>query len=767
MTNPPDFLREALQEFRGLDASLSSHLELHKDEASKQQVELNNKAENANRLVTNCWLEIQGRHASNSDVQNFRIALGIEEEIGTLKEWLSDIQNSQRKLRQIDNQLQALNADFKRTLLEEQAERDILERKRREALLKEKSDRRRRNARRAGILVVVLVVAVALHFWLLGGTTLSFLISIHEASPQSETVPTVFLDGKPFSSGKRITLGHHFLSVDLQDMERLQREFWAFYGKTDLGILPLEASKGSLSVTVTPSPASILVQCDGKTCDQGDAPLRLENLRVGAYLLRIRRGDYQENHSVRVDRQRLTETNIVLYLGSLALSADPADAEFELAGNGRSWHGTLPVRIDDAPVGTYHLTTRRKGWEIDREVAVSRGSLTSDKTEFQYGSIEVTSDPSGLAFLANGAKIGTTPTTLRELKPGKYTLSATDGENDLLADVSVAPKETAKHTFSFHYGIVHLSSTPTGASVIRKNKEVGKTPFTLEHIPVEPTMIELRLEGYASTNIEISAREGSVRNCNVKLLKKRYLAEMESAQQALEANQFELAVECVARALESEPNDFKALALKAQIEQGADQWRKQQLEAERAAADAKVRALVAELGAMQSLRPEYVVQRCWNTPTKSNGAFSTPGVIDAAHNDPLAVPWVATADVIVKGVELIKLPFHKNKTKMDLRFNNAEFRSDFQMNTYRYYGTIANVDLKSSTITFTSGGTSKQRYAVSASFTETISPGISLRPGARIWVAGKLNNLEEADPANRLVLVNCKIYPPNTLPPDK
>ena len=90
-----------------------------------------------------------------------------------------------------------------------------------------------------------------------------------------------------------------------------------------------------------------------------------------------------------------------------------------------------------------------------KTIIVSRGTVATDKTEFEYGLIKVTSDPSGLVVSTNGVEIGKTPITIVELRPGRYALTITDGENDLSANVDVGPKEAAGHA-SQATGPTHL-----------------------------------------------------------------------------------------------------------------------------------------------------------------------------------------------------------------------------------------------------------------------------------------------------------------------
>lgn len=82
---------------------------------------------------------------------------------------------------------------------------------------------------------------------------------------------------------------------------------------------------------------------------EATAPFTVEKLPVGDYTLVVSRGDYQETHPARIQRQQQTDARIDLKLGILNLSSEPAGAEFEVSGNGRRWQGKLPTRIEDVP----------------------------------------------------------------------------------------------------------------------------------------------------------------------------------------------------------------------------------------------------------------------------------------------------------------------------------------------------------------------------------------------------------------------------------
>jgi hypothetical protein len=434
------------------------------------------------------------------------------------------------------------------------------------------------------VATVVLLCGGLLAFKLIkDNTTLSFSFLLDGKQLSVGMAPTVKVDGLPFTSGCTLAPGRHELTAELQNAESFALRVWVFYGNINLGDLPLESSKGSLLVSVNPSPASVIVRRGTESIGNGDAPLTLEKLPFGDYELEIKHGEYKETHSVKITGKQRTEAKIDLNLGGMDLSSAPADAEFELSGNGRHWQGKLPTKIEDIPGGNYSLVVRRKGWELNKDISISRGSVTTNKTEFQYGSIEVTSDPAGLLVSTNGVGIDKTPLILHEVKPGQYTLAVSDGENDLPAKVSVGPKEAVKHAFVFHYGTVQLSSTPTGATVIRKGKEIGKTPLTLNHIPAGETMVELRLQDYVSTNLPIQAVEGVTTNLSAKLISERYLQVMKQARGAFDSAQYAESQKFLTSVLESEPNDPAAMELQDKVSKAAAKAEEARKEAEHVA----------------------------------------------------------------------------------------------------------------------------------------------------------------------------------------
>lgn len=785
MGSVQEFSRTVLKEFRAANALLAGELKQCEEESSIRRTEIARKAGTAEQMATDCWQKIHGKNPDAKNLQTIQISPLIDGTLDSLRDSVASIRQGEQELNRLNNQLGTLQVELQAALALEKQERERLEKLRQQALLKAKSDRKRMIVRRIIIATVAVCVAVVFHFWLLEQTTLSFAFYIDGKPMPSDKAPLVMLDGRQFASGDKLGLGYHHFSVDLDGVEPFRKEFWTFYGKHDLGNVPLLSSKGSLSVHVKPYPAVVILQHEHDVIQQNDSSLTVKNLPTGLYTLLVRRGEYEETFPIAIGRQQLTETNIILNLGSAKLSSAPPDAAFELLGNGRHWQGELPIHIDDVPSGDYRFIARRNGWKIYKDITVNREETTDKAITFPYGSIEVTSEPEGLTISTNDAAIGKTPTILTEVIPGQYSLTVADGENDLTADVTVNPGQTVKHTFDFHYGTAYLSSIPIGASVFRKGHEVGRTPLTLDRIPAESTTIELRLDDYAPTNLTIAALEGQSTNISVKLFSTRFLAAMNEAQRLLDADQLEQSRKAVAAAAGYDPDDPMPAELGKEIDDRAEALKQQQLEAERVAAEQqaqeRAQAQAAELWALPQIDPEYVVRDCWNTqaeplPTESHAE------VGAA-----AVPAYVATEVVAGSINIIASPF-KLFSKKPPRFDQNRFGNDYENRVYRYQGRIARIDTNQNLIVFVpsttakpdaintgggtlnvaTGNTSKLTYAVVAHLRDALSSAdFSLQPGLEVWMSGKLASLGEADKsisaANKFFFDDCTVYPSDIL----
>jgi hypothetical protein len=454
----------------------------------------------------------------------------------------------------------------------------------------------------AGLLFVMAIIVVVLF----GNPTVAFSIQLDGKSLPLGVIPAVTMNGKPFHSGDKLSVGHNSLSIVLNNAEPISRSVWTWWGENNLGSISLNTLKGNLSITTTPSAATFALRQGSDSIRSGITPATLNDVPAGDYDVMISRGSYKEGRAVIIVKGETASLNLNLKIANILLESSPTDADFTLTGNGNKWEGKLPTVISNVTFGNYTCTSSRKGWNIVSSITVDRTGGLTNLTEFPYGSIEATSDPTGLTVSTNGIEIGKTPLTIHEVKPGQYTLAVSDGENDLLANLSVGPMEAAKHAFVFHYGAVQLSSTPPGATVVRKGKEVGKTPLALNHIPIGESSVELRLHGYASTNFIVGASEGATANLSVKLISEQYLQAMKKAHETFGAGQFDQSQKFLLTALEIQPNDSPAMEFR-------DEVSKASAKAEEASRAEQANVKAQKLASLTWLDFQKVISDCTDT----------------------------------------------------------------------------------------------------------------------------------------------------------
>ena len=250
------------------------------------------------------------------------------------------------------------------------------------------------------LVALVVLLAVGLLFWKLvkDNTTVSFTFLLDGKPLSGGTAPVVQIDGKAFTSGLTISPGLHKLTVEFKNAEPFSRRVWVFFGAKNLGALPLETSKGSLLVSVNPSPATVIVRRGVEVLGKGNAPLTVENLPIGDYELEIKRNEYKEVHPVKIQGKPRTAAKIELNLGSVDLSATPTNADFKLSGSGRQWEGKLPVRLEDVGAGSYKLVMRLGGHEETHQLEVHRQQRSQTNILLNLGSVDLSATPTNADF---------------------------------------------------------------------------------------------------------------------------------------------------------------------------------------------------------------------------------------------------------------------------------------------------------------------------------------------------------------------------------
>jgi hypothetical protein len=178
-----------------------------------------------------------------------------------------------------------------------------------------------------------------------------------------------------------------------------------------------------------------------------------------------------------------------VYYGTLVVNSDPTGAIVTL--NNGVYNGITPVEIQKVPPGTYTLKITKPGYisYINENFIVMQGQ---PNTVFQalsknpyYGTIQVSSDPSGADIYVDGTRRGKTGTVPQNevggLPDGSHVVKVTlDGYKDYIVTVNTGPDQAS-------YGPVHVVATLVRLSTPTATKQVITSPPATAQVTITVT----------------------------------------------------------------------------------------------------------------------------------------------------------------------------------------------------------------------------------------------------------------------------------------
>lgn len=141
----------------------------------------------------------------------------------------------------------------------------------------------------------------------------------------------------------------------------------------------------------------------------------------------------------------------------------------------------------------------------------------------QYGSIRVTSAPSGAAVYLNGNYRGTTALTIPDVPQGSYSIEADlSGYHTYTTPVTVYAGQQATVYCPLEkiqsQGSLYVTSIPSNAMIYLDAGYKGRTPLMLSGISSGSHMIELDLSGYYDWKSSVSVPVGGTYTVNANLI---------------------------------------------------------------------------------------------------------------------------------------------------------------------------------------------------------------------------------------------------------
>ena len=234
------------------------------------------------------------------------------------------------------------------------------------------------------------------------------------------------LDGKPASSGQKISLGSHTFKITHPKGETYSTNLHIWYGGQDLGAIVLKRAIGNLSVTADPPADWLVIRGPEWSVTLTNSSGLTKSVPSDQYEIQAIYPHWQKTFAAAVFANQTTPCNIAPHFGVLNLACNQSDATFHLqTANGQLFSdGLLPVTIAGVPPGDYKIIAVHHGHQRTALLTVKADATNATQMDFQYGVAVIKTSPAGVTVAAeNGRSLGETPITLSEMVPGNWTFT--------------------------------------------------------------------------------------------------------------------------------------------------------------------------------------------------------------------------------------------------------------------------------------------------------------------------------------------------------
>lgn len=305
-----------------------------------------------------------------------------------------------------------------------------------------------------GLLVAVLF-AYRTHQRLMEQTRLLFTVSLQGASVLDESATRV--DGRPISSGDQIRLGWHTFSVSHPKAVLFSSNLFIWYGPHDFGNINLKRATGVLEVSAVPLAPVLSIKGPEWDLTLSNSSGVTRTLPTDDYIVTLRYRYLEEGHPVRVLGDVTNTLHIAPRFGALQLSCNQSNATFQLLRpDGESVEaGDFPAAITGLPEGTYNLVARHHDHLKTETARVTAPATNSINTHFEYGAAVLETSPVGASVTtADEHDWGSTPLTIPELEPGRWTFNLRLNNYET---ATVRMEIAANATNTIHTNLLNLS----------------------------------------------------------------------------------------------------------------------------------------------------------------------------------------------------------------------------------------------------------------------------------------------------------------------
>ena len=210
-------------------------------------------------------------------------------------------------------------------------------------------------------------------------------------------------------------------------------------------------------------------------------------------------------------RRALTAT-LQIKGGSISIESKPAQAMIFLDNEEA---GIAPVILKSVIPGVHEIKIRMDGyesWSENVDIETDKETAITAVLQIRTGSLKIESEPAKAKISLDNKEIGTTPETITDLNPGKYTVEIMmDGYEPLteIVDVEADNENTLTAVLQKKTGSISIKSRPSKANIFLNGNEAGTAPKILKDLKPGKYTVEVMMDGYeiCSESVDVEANE--------------------------------------------------------------------------------------------------------------------------------------------------------------------------------------------------------------------------------------------------------------------
>jgi hypothetical protein len=201
-------------------------------------------------------------------------------------------------------------------------------------------------------------------------------------------------------------------------------------------------------------------------------------------------------------------TSEMMGVGNVKISSSPSGAKIYL--DDKLSESTTPTTLRGLSSGQHNIRLEKGNLVGSKRVFVLPDMTSDVKVNLEpgYGSISITSKPSGGEISLDGSAIGTTPLKLDTIASGDHTVKIvcagyTDYEETIhiglnqFLNLNVVMKE---------FGGLLIESQPPKCKVYYEGEALGETPFLWEQRPAGESLLRLKYPGFRKLETRVTVK---------------------------------------------------------------------------------------------------------------------------------------------------------------------------------------------------------------------------------------------------------------------